>query len=145
MGIASKHVRWHVVITVGMAAFGLIAFLNLAWQFADNSNPVKVGAPDNVIVPNTGIEGWKALEFCKDPKTEVQAFNSPDASGITYQMMRVRDGVPESATFVYSPTGQMVIGKHYFNVEVSPGHYEQRSEDAIVSRENLVACIAGKQ
>lgn len=82
------------------------------------------------IAPASGVEGFAVEGFCADPMTKVAPFLAPDASGITYQLSRVRAGKTESVTIVKNADGETRIAKHYYSTTVG-----QQSEDAVVNAE----------
>lgn len=67
------------------------------------------------VVPATGDQGFNAETFCSDPETNVSKAISPDATGVTYEMKRVRDGVSETVTVVLAQTGDVLYAKHFYD------------------------------
>ena len=65
------------------------------------------------VVPATGEEGFDAKTFCADPLTVVSKTLAPDASGATYELKRVKDGVSETVTVVLAQTGDVLYAKHF--------------------------------
>ena len=76
------------------------------------------------VVPASGIEGFKVAVFCSDPQTKVTALPAPDATGLTYQLLRIVNGVTETVVWV---TGTRTA-THYYDSTVG-----QQSEPAIIS------------
>jgi hypothetical protein len=80
------------------------------------------------IVPATGVEGFNVEGFCEDPATAVTGFLAPDTTGAGYQLLRERDGVPESVTVILNSAGEAVVATHYY--QTSAG---QRDEAAFLT------------
>lgn len=86
-------------------------------------------AEDVTIVPATGDEGFPVETFCQDDKTTVKAIPAPDASGVTYQMLRVRDGVTETVRVVTNAQDEVAVGTHYWDQDGV-----QQDEPAVVTQ-----------
>ena len=66
------------------------------------------------VVPASGPEGFPVEVFCKDDATQVKAIPNPDADGITYQLMRVRDRVPEAVVWASGINGDNLGATYYW-------------------------------
>lgn len=117
------------VLVVGIA----VTALAVALQKSDTHVPVLSPEP-KVVVPATGIEGYTAvLAFCNE--ATIKKLPAPDATGITYQLTRVKGGVSETIVVVLAPTGQTTFAKHYYDTSAG-----QQSEPAVVD-EDAKDCI----
>ncbi len=96
---------------------GVIAVLLVVYVILGEPSgvDVPVGEKADNIVASTGIDGFPVADFCNDPLTKVDPFVAPDASGVTYQLLRVRNGVTETVIVVLDKDGSVVVGKHYFD------------------------------
>src|SRR3990167_859092 len=92
-----------------------------------------------MIAPASGIEGFDTTLFCNDKLTKVKAIPAPDASGITYELTRVRDQKTETVVVVLAPDQSILLAKHYYDAAVG-----QQSEPAIVG-EDARKCIEKKR
>ena len=81
------------------------------------------------IVPATGAEGFPVEAFCNDPLTKVDELPAPDASGITYQLLRIKDAKAETVIWTTGPTNDSSIAKHFYYGDDG----KQREESAIVT------------
>lgn len=90
------------------------------------------------VVPATGDQGFNAETFCSDPETSVSKAISPDATGVTYEMKRVRDGVSETVTVVLAQTGDVLYAKHFYDQDGV-----QQSQPAFVD-DDVKRCIEKK-
>lgn len=90
------------------------------------------------VVPATGEQGFNAKNFCSDPLTSVRKTVSPDASGATYELKRIKAGVTETVTIVLAPTGEQVYARHFYDLDGS-----QQSEPAYVD-EDVKSCLEKK-
>ena len=88
-------------------------------------------------VPATGEQGFNTAVFCDDPLTKVATSLAPDASGITYVLSRVKDGVTESVVLTFDQTDEVVYAKHFFD------RSGQQSEPAFVT-DDARDCIEDK-
>ena len=79
-------------------------------------------------VPASGIDGWPVAVFCNDPQTKVTYLPAPDASGATYQLVRVVNGVTESVIWTTGPDGESRTATHYYDSTVG-----QQSEPAVMN------------
>lgn len=116
-----------------LALIGAIAAANGLIAYTTSHSIIQVGdkAHKVVIVPATvGVEAYSVKDFCNDPMTKVTSFLAPDASGVTYQLTRVRDSKPEAVIVVRGIDGETRIAKHYWQTEVG-----QQSEAAVVTEE----------
>lgn len=84
------------------------------------------------VVPASGEQGFPVEAFCLDKLTKVSEFPAPDSSGVTYQLLRVKDGVTESV--IVSPGG----AKRYWDAPEG-----QQSEPAFVTAK-AEKCISDK-
>ena len=112
-----------VTLLAGSGIFTFLALANLGSQTAGGPTVVDVGEVKQVV-PAQGIQGFRAKFFCEDDATQVKSFISPDA-GTTYQMTRLKDGKTETVTAVYSGSGALVFGTHYYDTTAG-----QQSEPA---------------
>ena len=97
-----------------------------------------------VVAPASGIEGFDVGPFCADPLTSVRAFPSPDASGVTYQLTRMRDQKAETVTLVLGADESVVMATHYYDAVVNVrGGTEQQGEPAFVNADAR-KCVEGK-
>jgi hypothetical protein len=89
--------------------------------------------------PASGIQGFDAAAFCKDPLTRVvdRSANTPDVLGHPYELVRVRDGVEERVAVLIQEDGTST-GMHYYSTAVGPAQ-----EPAIVSAD-AIKCIISK-
>src|SRR3990167_2684973 len=92
-----------------------------------------------MIAPASGIEGFDTTLFCNDKLTKVKAIPAPDASGITYELTRVRNQKTETVLVVLAPDQSILLAKHYYDAAVG-----QQSEPAIVE-EDARKCIEKKR
>ena len=124
----------------GVVVFALL--VAMAWTAMLYSRaPAEVGIPLPVterIVPATGVEGFNTAIFCEDDLTRVKALPAPDASGVTYQLTRMKDGVFETVTVVLNPTGETVTATHYYDTAVG-----QQPQPAVIN-DAARKCITGK-
>lgn len=90
------------------------------------------------ILPATGEQGFNAKTFCEDSLTSVSKVIAPDASGVTYQMQRVKDGVSETVTIVLAQTHDVLFATHYWDTPNG-----QQSEPAFVD-EGVEKCLERK-
>lgn len=96
------------------------------------------GTEINRIVPATGEQGFNAKAFCEDRLTTVTKTLAPDASGATYELKRVKDGVSETVTVVLAQTSEVLYAKHFSDVGG-----QQQSQPAFVD-EDVKACLEKK-
>ena len=89
-----------------------------AWNvYLEAGRPILGDLPGTEInrsIPATGEQGFNVEGFCQDKLTTVDAFLALDASGETYQILRVKDGVTESVIAVVNPRGETVVANHYY-------------------------------
>ena len=90
------------------------------------------------VVPATGEEGFNVAVFCDDKLTSVRATIAPDASGVTYELRRVKNNVTETVTIVLAQTGDILYAKHF-----SDGPAGQESGAAFVT-DQAKQCITRK-
>jgi hypothetical protein len=86
------------------------------------------------LVPTTGEQGYPVAEFCADPLTKVRDTTIPGVSEQTYELVRLKDGVQETVTWIGTTDG----ATHWFNVNGA-----QTQEPAVVDDE-AKKCIAEK-
>ena len=80
-------------------------------------------------VPASGVGGFQVAEFCADTATKVRGpIAAPDASGNTYELLRVRSSITETVIIVMGPDGNTRVATHYFDTVGG-----QASEPATVS------------
>lgn len=128
---------WALALIVGLAGIALAALA----IYTRPDVPI-VGTPPATtelkVVAATGEEGFKVYEFCDDPSTSVRETPSPDASGVTYELKRVKDGVTETVTVVFGQAGDVLYAKHF-----SDQAGGQESQPAFVT-EKARGCIEDK-
>ena len=105
--------------------------------------PEQVGAPSTgtniLIAPASGLDGFDVGPFCDDPLTKVKGpLPAPDASGNSYQLIRVRDGKSETVTLVLAPDKSITLATHYFDSDVG-----QVPEPAFL-KDSARACVEKK-
>lgn len=88
-----------------------------------------IGGDTQQIVPASGPEGFPVEPFCKDPATQIKALTTPDAPGITYQMLRLRDGVPEAVIWPAGEHGDNLVATRYWYDD----NHVQQSQTATVT------------
>ena len=122
----------------GVTLFALLAAcLALFLVYTRPINEIPATTSKNVI-PATGEQGFNAKTFCEDSLTSVSKVISPDASGVTYQMQRVKDGVSETVTIVIAQTHDVLFATHYWDTPAG-----QQSEPAFVD-EDVKRCLERK-
>jgi hypothetical protein len=121
----------------------VVSFIALLLVYTRAEVPiVGVQAPattEQHIVAATGAEGFPVEAFCKDAATQVKALPNPDASGITYQLLRTRDNVPEAVIWAAGLQGDNLSATHYWFDD----QHVQQSEPAVVTP-GARRCIEGK-
>lgn len=119
---------WALALIVGLAGIALAALA----IYTRPDVPV-IGSPpattEEKVVASTGAEGFPVDLFCNDDGTQVKALPNPDASGVTYQLVRVRDGVPEAVIWPSGAHGDNLAATHYWYDDEKV----QQSEPAIVT------------
>ena len=134
---SSKYILGALLCLSLISITGMV--INGAIINVDEAPQITVGGKGNVVtVPATGVEGFPVDLFCADPLTTVQDFEAPDASGITYQLLRVRDGKTETVVIVMGANGDTRVATHYYDSLVG-----QQSEPAFVN-EKARECIEDK-
>lgn len=132
--------RWLGVLAGGLTVTIAVGTLLITITANQVGAPVPGTGGDTIrIVPASGVEGFNTERFCADPLTQVRQFISPDASGVTYQLMRVRDGVAETVTVVYAADSSVLVAQHYYDTATAG----QQSEPAILNVE-AQKCMRGK-
>ena len=114
-----------------LAALVFTAILNGAASV--DVTPLNDDVTRNVL-PASGIEGFPGAVFCNDPQTIVTALPAPDASGLTYQLLRIVNGVTETVVWVSGSR----TATHYYDSTVG-----QQSEPAVIDND-AKRCIEGK-
>ncbi len=89
------------------------------------------------VVPATGEQGFNTKEFCNDNATTVVRTIAPDASGATYELKRLKNGVSETVAVVLAPTSDVLYAKHFWDQN------GQQTEPAYVD-DDAKRCIVGK-
>ena len=95
------------------------------------------GAQLTRVVPATGIEGFNTSFFCNEDLTKVKPKLIPDV-GISYELLRVKDGVAESVTIIIALDSKVLVSTHYYDTTQG-----QQSEPAVVDKATL-DCLARK-
>lgn len=114
-----------IIPTGGLLALVLFLMVGLP-EVGVDTTPTSSDGP--TFVAATGAGGFPVEEFCNDPLTSIVGpVAAPDASGFTYQLNRVRDGVTETVVVVVSED-QVLAGTHYFD-----GEDGQESEPAFLT------------
>ena len=132
-GLTAK-LRQPSLFTAALAGAGLtFALIN----FTQEAPRINIGdgnsAPINIVAAS-GLPAFPVETFCMDPMTEVLALPAPDSSATTFQLLRVRGGVPESLVWIEGNA----VGTHFYQ-----GADIQQSNVASVSAA-AVACILRK-
>lgn len=88
---------------------------------------------DYSVAPASGVEGLDVEAFCRDPLTVVLALAAPDASGVSYQLGRVRDAKTETVLVVLSEGA--FAATHYFDTtegqQSAPAFVTTKARDCI--------------
>jgi hypothetical protein len=126
---AGKHGGWALALVVACAAVALVYIRPVGEIPATTSEKV---------VPATGEQGFNTAVFCDDSATTVTELPSPDASGITYELKRVKDGTTETVVVVWNQAGDITYAKHFWDTPTG-----QESEPAFVT-EKARSCIEDK-
>ena len=122
---AFKDYGWMLALVVAAAALTLVVGASRA-----TNTPIPGAESTEVkVVAATGAEGFPVEAFCNDPLTKVAELPAPDASGITYQLLRIRDGKSETVVWTTGPTSNSPIAKHFYYDEAG----KQQNEAAIVT------------
>jgi hypothetical protein len=96
----------------GLTMFGALAIVNFFTVNYANTGIEVVGNNNQItLVPSTGVQGFPVAVFCEDPATVVSVGHAPDASGLTYTLVRDQNGVFESVIVIVS--GEITTGTHY--------------------------------
>lgn len=123
---------WQTVVIVLLA--GLVVFLVLLPVLGADTTPVTDDKTVK-IVPAQGETGFPVETFCRDPLTKVTVTPNPDASGITYQLVRVKDSITESVVYTTGPDDANRAATHYKDVagtqESEPAFVNDKARDCL--------------
>lgn len=87
------------ICAVALAGAALVVALVALPEAGVDTTPTASDGHTIEIVPATGEQGFPAELFCSDPETAVSLLLVPDGSGETYQLVRVRNLVPEAVVW----------------------------------------------
>lgn len=123
--LAAKNWGWALAIGLALVALAVV--------YSRPDVPV-VGQPpattEEKIVAATGAEGFPVETFCKDPLTQVKPLeNPPGVSGLTFQLVRLRDGVQEAVIWQSGEHGDNLGAIRYWFDE----NGVQQSANAVVT------------
>lgn len=123
-----------VPLIIALLALALAVFAVVRVGF-DEPIPLAGEKVTIKVVPASGVQGFMAGPFCADPLTQVRALPAPDASGTTYQLLRVRDLKTETVTVVIGADKSLIVATHYYDSAIG-----QQSEPAILD-EDARSCV----
>lgn len=125
------------LLALSLVSAALIIFLVVLPGLGADTTPI---SDDKTVrqVPSEGDTGFPVEFFCQDSDTKVTALPAPDASGITYQLVRVKNGVTESVIYNTGPSDSSRVATHYFDQagqqQSEPAFVNDKAKDCIERR-----------
>lgn len=124
---------------IALQLSGVIAVLLVIYVMLGEPGGVDVPVGEGKdVIPATGEQGFNVEVFCEDELTIVRPFPAPDASGVTYQLTRLKSGVFETVIVVMDVANTVRTADHY-----ADGPTGQAKQPAFIT-DNARECINDK-